>query len=114
MNDYPAKKRDTTWCLEICKANPLYNVAQNILETYHVKICALLIHIPTADNLADRKTLLQVVHNDGYILVSVLPLYAALTVLQKQGIMSPAEHISANVKISETFNYYGIMYVDSN
>jgi len=69
--------------LEIFEANPLYNNAQPILETHHVKLFALLIHIPNVDYLADRKTLLQALHNDGYILVSVLPLYAAVTVLSK-------------------------------
>lgn len=61
----------------------MYNDAQSILEIHHVKICALLIYIPTVDYLAVRKTLLQVVHNDGYILFSVLPLYATVTLLSK-------------------------------
>jgi hypothetical protein len=106
---FPAQEYHPTWYLEICEANPLNNEAQSILETHHVKICAVLIHNPKVDYLAAWKTLVQVVHNDGYILVSVLPIYAAGTVLSKTRDFTPAEPIYANVKISGIVNYCGIM-----
>jgi len=88
-------------------ANALYKDAQSILEIYHVKICFLLIHNPTAEYNAARKTLLHVVYNDGYILV--FHFMQQKQCCQKQGIITLAEHISANVKISVIFNYCGIM-----
>ena len=61
----------------------MLNKSQSILEIHNAKISAHLIHNPTVDYLAARKTLLQVVSNDGYFLVFVLPLYAAGTELSK-------------------------------